>query len=102
MSLVMSQPPSTRIWNSQTTWSLETKHWGSDEHLKERICPKNLDRGRREGATATGRKPASSGRRRGGVLKLRDHIGGEEGLATGMREGTTVADGREGAMTSFA
>jgi hypothetical protein len=50
----------------------------------------------------TGRKPASSGRRRGGGLKIRDTIGGEEGLATGMREGTTVADGREGAMTSFA
>ena len=27
---------------SQTTWSLETKLWGDDEHLKERLCPKNL------------------------------------------------------------
>jgi hypothetical protein len=27
---------------SQTAWSLETKLWGDDEHLKERLCPKNL------------------------------------------------------------
>jgi hypothetical protein len=26
---------------SQTTWSIETKFWGDDEHPKERICPKN-------------------------------------------------------------
>jgi hypothetical protein len=26
---------------SQTTWSLETKFWGDDEHPKERLCPKN-------------------------------------------------------------
>jgi hypothetical protein len=28
-------------WISQTTWSLETKFWGDDEHPKERLCPKN-------------------------------------------------------------
>jgi hypothetical protein len=28
-------------WISQTTWSFETKLWGDDEHLKERLCPKN-------------------------------------------------------------
>jgi hypothetical protein len=26
---------------SQTTWSLETKFWGDDEHPKERLCPNN-------------------------------------------------------------
>jgi hypothetical protein len=28
-------------WISQTTWSFETKLQGDDEHLKERLCPKN-------------------------------------------------------------
>jgi hypothetical protein len=28
-------------WISQTTWSIETKFWGDDEHPKERLCPKN-------------------------------------------------------------
>jgi hypothetical protein len=28
-------------WISQTTWSFKTKLWGYDEHLKERLCPKN-------------------------------------------------------------
>jgi hypothetical protein len=28
-------------WISQTTWSFGTKLLGDDEHLKERLCPKN-------------------------------------------------------------
>jgi hypothetical protein len=30
-----------RSTDLQTTWSLETKFWGDDEHPKVKICPKN-------------------------------------------------------------
>jgi hypothetical protein len=35
------QPQTVDRRISQTTWSLETKFWGDDEHHKERLCPNN-------------------------------------------------------------
>ena len=34
--------PTFNRWISQTTWSLEMKFCGDDEHPKKMLCPKNL------------------------------------------------------------
>jgi hypothetical protein len=40
--LPANSPQTFDQWTSQTTWSLETKFWGDDEHPKRRICLKNF------------------------------------------------------------
>jgi hypothetical protein len=41
-STTEKHPKPSNRWISQTTWSLETKFWGDDEHRKGKDIPPNI------------------------------------------------------------